>query len=452
MKRLYLLLIPLLLVLALMACEGSDNNNSGTKDDINSDSQSVTSNVVSTEEPSLPDLSGLNEKKFDVPVTLDGADALANAGLKADPRTISVTVKAADDILENLTASDIVAKVDVSGIKDVGNEELNVVYSSPEGVYITDSQTYITIKITKVSVEIIPPSDTDVRLLSTGIIINGTRAMEQFGGGAGSGKNCAEKMNQFKAAVGDDVNVYILPAPLSSAFYAPAKYPNSIKNHQNCFNAIRDNLVSVKYVDALGALSSHTDENIYFRTDHHWQALGAYYAAQELARVAGTSFDSLDQYKVNSSEGVLGTYYTAYSNKDIVLKNNPDTMTWYVPNRTHEVTYYSQSGLTNPIKGRTLFSTSNSYLKFIYGDSYTTHIKSDVNNGRKILIFKDSFGNALAPFVLSSFEEVYIADFRYFKENAKTFIEEHGITDVCFSMAAFSVTGHTKYITQLLNN
>lgn len=451
MKRLYLILIPLLLALTLMACDNSSNVGGGDSGK-SASSENGTSNAVSTEESSLPDLSAFNEKTFDVNVTMEGSEALADLGLRADHRTVSVTVKAEDSILESLTASDIIAKVQIGDVTEKGSVELEVTYSTPENVYIVDSQTYITVKITHDTVNITPPSDTDVRLLSTGIIINGTRAMEPFGGGVNSGKNCADKLNQFKAAVGDDVNVYILPAPLSSAFYAPAKYPNSITNHQNCFNAIRDNLVNVKYVDALRALSHHTDENIYFRTDHHWQALGAYYAAQELARVAGTSFDSLDQYKAYSSTGVLGTYYTAYSNKDVVLKNNPDTMTWYVPNRTHEVIYYSQSGLTNPIPGRTLFSNTNGYLKFIYGDSYTTHIKSDVDNGRKILIFKDSFGNALAPFVLSSFEEVYIADFRYFKENAKTFIEEHGITDVCFSMAAFSVTGHTKYITSLLNN
>ncbi len=449
MKRLYLILIPLLLVLALMACESgntdSDSSSTGKTND-------GSSTVVSSEESSLPDLSGLNERTFDVNVTIVGSETLVDLGLKADNRTVSVTVKAEDSILEALTASDITAKVEIGEVTEKCSKECEIIYSAPENVYIVDAQTNITIKITEDTINITPPSDTDVRLLSTGIIINGTRAMEPFGGGAGSGKNCADKMNQFKAAVGDDVNVYILPAPLSSAFYAPAKYPNSITNHQNCFNAIKENLVGVKYVDALRALSHHTDENIYFRTDHHWQALGAYYAAQELARVAGTSFDTLDQYKVYSAEGVLGTYYSAYSNKDVVLKNNPDTMTWYVPNRAYEVTYYSQSGLTNPITGRTLFSNTNSYLKFIYGDSYTTHIKSDLNNGRKILIFKDSFGNALAPFVMSSFEEVYIADFRYFKENPKTFIEEHGITDICFSMAAFSVTGHTKYITSLLNN
>ena len=146
MKRLYLLLIPLLLVLALMACESSGNNNGGTNVESN-DSQSAASGIDSTEESSLPDLSGLNEKSFDIPVTLDGAEALANAGLKADPRTISVTVKASDDILEALTASDITAKVDVSGISDVGNVELDIAYSAPESVYIVDSQTYITIKI-----------------------------------------------------------------------------------------------------------------------------------------------------------------------------------------------------------------------------------------------------------------------------------------------------------------
>ncbi len=450
MKRLYLLLIPLLLALALIACESKQSEgDSSSKNDSSSVSDAVSTEA--SDESSLPDLTDFNEKSFDVNVTLDGVQSLTDAGLKATPRVISVSVKAEDSILEALTADDIKASVDLTGVIEIGEVELQVKYSVPENVYITNSQTFISIKVSKITVEITPPSNDDVRLLSTGIVINGTRAMEQFGGGANSGKNCATKLNSFKEAVGD-VNVYILPAPISSAFYAPAKYPNSIKNHQNCFNAIRDNLVGVKYVDTLNALGAHVDENIYFRTDHHWQALGAYYAAEAFAGVAGTNFDSLASYKLMTHTGVLGSYYQSYSNKDAVLKNNPDTMTWYEPTREHTVTYYSQSGLTNPITGRTLFSSTKGYLKFIYGDSYTTHIQSNVGNGRKLLLFKDSFGNALAPFVMSSFDEVYIADYRYFKENVQSFIAEQGITDICFEMSAFGVTGHTKYITSLLNN
>jgi len=127
-------------------------------------------------------------------------------------------------------------------------------------------------------------------------------------------------------------------------------------------------------------------------------------------------------------------------------------MTWYIPAREHTVTYYSVSNFTNPKTGMSLFSSNKGYTKFIYGDSYTTHIQSNVGNGRKLLIFKDSFGNALAPFVLSSFDEVYIADYREFKLNAVEFIEEHEITDVCFAMAAFSVAGSKRdYITKLIN-
>ena len=128
-------------------------------------------------------------------------------------------------------------------------------------------------------------------------------------------------------------------------------------------------------------------------------------------------------------------------------------MVWYIPTRAHTVTYYSKDKCTNPKTGLTLFGSNNGYTKFIYGDSYTTHIQTNVGNGRKLLVFKDSFGNALAPFLVGSFDEIYIADYREFDLNAKTFIEEKGITDVCFSMAAFSVAGSKRdNITRLLNN
>ena len=326
-------------------------------------------------------------------------------------------------------------------------------FTAPEGVTIkSTSDSFATVSISKITSTdkpVEPPVDPSA-YISNGIVISGNRGMEQFGGSAAAGQKTAEKLNAFKAAVGDDVNVYILPAPIASAFYAPDKYPNSIKNHQNCFNGLRDALVGVKYVDALGALSAHADEDLYFRTDHHWQALGAYYAAEQLAKVAGTPFDNLSTYSVQSVDGVVGSLY-GYS-KANVLKNNPDTMVWYVPSREHTVTNYSVSGFSNPKTGMTLFSSNKGYTKFIYGDSYTTHIQSNVGNGRKLLIFKDSFGNALAPFVMSSFDEVYIADYREFKLNAVEFIEEHEITDVCFAMAAFSVAGSKRdYITKLIN-
>ncbi len=473
MKKFSLLLLPLLLVIALLACEGEEsnkkNNNKDTQSSIiessevssdnNSNTSSSNSDSSNSGESSNIDNSNTETattKTFYkvVEVKINGKDKLESAGFRISSSSelkVTVTVSGAPEILYGTSANDIIAEVDVSMVSETGEVELMVSYTVPNNLYIIDpTDNFVTLNIKSKSSEITPPPANDVRIVN-GVLISGTRAMEQFGGGASAGVSTAEKLNTFKKAVGNDVNVYILPAPLASAFYAPKGYERSITNHQNCFYGMRDALDGVKFVDTLSALSSHVDEDIYFRTDHHWQALGAYYCAEELASVAGVPFANITTFTAHSTDGMLGSFYTSYTH-DSVLKNNPDTMTWYEPSTAHTVTYYSRSNFKNPSTGKTLFSTNSGYTKFIYGDSYTTHIKSNVGNGRKLLIFKDSYGNALAPFVVSSFDEVYIADYRYFELNAKDFIEEQGITDVCFELAAFSVAGSKRnYITQLLD-
>ena len=458
MKKILLLALTLLLSFVFIACdftsEGVDNSNTDNSSD-NSSSTVESSNIVIGESSVIVESSNPEDDivsvEIEVPVTLIGEDTLNKANFKVDSgfnKTVKVTVEGKRSIVESLTVSEVIASVDLSGVMESGDIEFLVAYTVPETVTLKEtSDDFVTVKINKKSTDITPPVD-GTAYVKNGIIVSGNRGMEQFGGSAAGGQKTAEKLNQFKEAVGESVNVYILPCPTAGAFYAPEKYPNSIKNTQNCFNGIRDNLVGVRFVDTLSALSTHTDEYIYLRTDFHWSGLGAYYAAQELANVAGTPFDDLSTYTENSVTGFKGSL----CNYAPELGNDPDTIYWWVPSREHTVTYYSVSNFTNPKTGMTLFSSSKGYTKFIYGDSYTTHIKSDVGNGRKLLIFKDSYGNALAPYVLSSFEEVYIADYREFKLNAKTFIEEHGITDVCFAMTAFAVNGNKRdYITKLLN-
>lgn len=461
MKRLLLLLFPILLCAILIACDFSAENGESTAVSNNSAensshaSESLTSQSdISRTESQTGSSESENENvqnSFEIPVTLLGEDTLEKGGLRVSGdynKTVTVTVEGTRDIIESLEAAQFVASIDLSGVIETGDIEFLINYTIPEGVdLVSKSDDFATVKIKKAASDVTPPSDPSA-YISNGIIISGNRGMEAFGGSSAGGAKTAEKLNTFKNAVGENVNVYIMPCPTASAFYAPDKYPNSIQNHQNCFAGIRDNLVGVKFVDTLSALSPHTDEYIYLRTDFHWSGLGAYYAAQELANVAGTPFDDISTFTEHSANGLKGSLVRYAS----VLGNDPDTLYWYVPAREHTVTYYSVSNFTNPKTGMTLFSSSNGYTKFIYGDSYTTHIQSNVGNGRKLLIFKDSYGNALAPYVLSSFEEVYIADYREFKLNALDFIEEHGITDVCFAMSAFAVNGSKRdYITKLIN-
>lgn len=459
MKKIALILIPLLLTVALMACdfspegEQSQSGSSATSQTVSESSSSSVSSAQSSETSDVvSDDPNATVTVTDVPVAVIGVDDLKQNGYTADSsfsKTVDVEVYGEKNTVLALTPADITAYVDVSGTEETGDVEFLIDVSVPEGLaLISVSESFATVKISRYSVDNDPVVDGSA-YISNGIIISGTRGMEQFGAGAGAGQSTASKLNQFKAAVGD-VSVYILPAPLASAFYAPEKYPKSISSHKTCFEGMRDALVDVKYVDTLSALALHKDEDIYARTDHHWNALGAYYAAEAFAQTAGVPFANLSTFTVDSFDGYVGSMY-GYSKAE-VIKNNPETFVWYIPNSQYTVTFYSKDDFTNPKSG-TLFTSSKSYTKFISGDSYTTKIETGVGNGRKLLLFKDSYGNALAPFLVGSFDEIIIADFRYFDLNAKTFIAEHGITDVCFEMSAFSLAGSKRdNITRLINN
>lgn len=280
-----------------------------------------------------------------------------------------------------------------------------------------------------------------------GWIVYKGRGMEPFGGTAYGGGLTAEVYNNFKERVGENVNVYAMPIPLASAFYAPEGFESSISAAVNCFGGLRDGLVNITYVDLIEALSAHTGEDIYARTDHHWNALGAYYAAQALCLAADVPFATLDSFTQNSFEGFLGSIYSSWGISE--LKNYPETFVWYEPTQEYTAHYYSQN--YNFSFSGTLFSNSKSYVKFIYGDSYAVRVETGVQNGRKMLVIKDSFGNALAPFLISGFEEVYVVDFRDFNVNILEFIEENEITDVTLALSAFSVAGSKRNnITRLM--
>lgn len=273
-----------------------------------------------------------------------------------------------------------------------------------------------------------------------GFIVYGDRGMEPFGGSAKGGRYTAEVLNLLKERVGNDVNVYAMPIPLACTFYAPEGYEKSIACMADCFYGLRDSLINVEFVDLISALNPHSDEDIYARTDHHWMALGAYYASEALCDVAGTSFKTLDQFRECSFDGFLGSTVKAFGVNE--LKKYPETFYWYEPYQEYTAHYYRQN-YTYSFSG-SMFSNSKSYVKFIYGDSYAVRIETGVNNGRKLLLIKDSYGNALAPFLIAGFEEIYIVDYRDFECNILKFVEENNITDVTVALSAFAIASSKR--------
>lgn len=297
-------------------------------------------------------------------------------------------------------------------------------------------------------------ADENAKIANAGIIVVGegsnVRALMAFGGSSRGGGSYARLANAYRRALGNAVTVYCMAIPIASEFYCPDKARSCTRSQLPVIRNIYAQLdEGVKPVDAYSALAAHTDEDIYLRTDHHWAPLGAYYAAQAFASVAGVPFRDLKSYDRHVVRHFVGSMY-GYS-KDISVKEAPEDFVYYTPRGVNYTTtyqnytideHYRVTGVSRPVKGPFFYhyrdGNGGAYSTFMGSDAKLTVVKTGTGNGRRVLIIKDSFGNALPGYLFFSFEEVHVVDFRYFKKNVKAYVRDNHITDVLFACNIFN--------------
>ena len=312
-------------------------------------------------------------------------------------------------------------------------------------------------------------ADENAKIANAGIIIVGSgenvRALMAYGG---SGKGCtgyAEAANKYKETF-PGVNVYCMVIPTSVEYYCPEKMRKRTNPQRPTIdNVIRHLSSDVKPVDIYETLGKHADEDIFLRTDHHWAPLGAYYAAEKFAQVAGVPFRDLSSYDRKVVHGYVGSMY-GYS-KDISVKEAPEDFVYYVPRDvTYTTTYidyridenYHVIGMGRPYKSIFFYKykdgSGGAYCTFMGSDTRITHVQTSTHNGRRLMILKDSFGNALPGYLFYSFEDIFVIDSRYFTKNMVDYVNENRITDILFANNIFKAySSHTysnyvKFLTQ----
>ena len=281
------------------------------------------------------------------------------------------------------------------------------------------------------------------------IIHSGTdhpRALEQYQGNFPLGTRFANAVNKWKNALGSDINVWCMVPPTSYAFYKPEDVPDNNSNQLENWENIESQLKDVTGVPIWHTLNAHKDEPIYSLTDYHWQPLGAFYAAEQFSKLARVPFASLSTYEKKQREGYVGAFY--WVNKISELNETKETFTYYKPDNLDEIkcTYYNTS-YKNPREGNLLredMKTSASYQIFGGTDQIILQVDTNVNNGRTLVIFKDSFGNALVPFLTHSFSKIVLCDFRFFDLNPVKFIKDVGATDMLFCINASTLMSSAK--------
>lgn len=185
--------------------------------------------------------------------------------------------------------------------------------------------------------------------------------------------------------------------------------------------------LALPLVNPLTTLNEHQSEYLYYKTDHHWTTLGAMYAYQDLMNEWGIEPETNFKTEVVSTN-FYGTYYSKANNRQLP----PDQITLYHP--TNDLTFTTEVNgeVIDGLYDFSYLEQKDQYSMFLGGNQPLTIVRSNIQNGKKLAIFKDSYAHSFAPFLASHFEEIHLIDLRYFNINPYDYLEEAGIEDVLF--------------------
>jgi len=254
----------------------------------------------------------------------------------------------------------------------------------------------------------------------------------------------AQKYAQCVNKVADDLagtaDVYDIVVPLSSGVTLPDElYGQDIFSDQE---KAEDSILgymngNVKTVPLYDTLMQHRDEYIYYRTDHHWTGLGAYYAYTQFCRKMGHNPNDETAYEKKDFDGFLGTFYNDTGSSQ-ALGATPDTVTAYYPISGAKMDIFDENGSlvfddVEVICDESTAPAAYKYGAYIYGDNaYSVITNETITDGSSCVLVKESFGNAFAPFLADHYQTVYVIDYRDWTGSLTDFVKTNGVDDVVF--------------------
>ncbi len=253
----------------------------------------------------------------------------------------------------------------------------------------------------------------------------------------------------YKSLFGENTTVSVVVSPVSAMVIdnpsVKAKIPDQGKIMDD-MDSLAD--PSINFVDTYSEMYAHRNEYLFFKSDHHWTARGAYYAYRAFAESRGltpTELDDFDYKVINDS--YHGSMYSFTG--DARVKNFTDTIEAFVTRKKVTMTITGQNGATYSYNSP-IVESNHTYVTFIAGDNPYTVINVPENpQDKNVLVLKDSFGNAFVPFLCEHFGNIIVVDTRYTTMNVYEQLKDYGLTDIIFVnnvQAANSYSWTKKYL------
>lgn len=239
----------------------------------------------------------------------------------------------------------------------------------------------------------------------------------------------ASAINKFSQVV--DVPIYFLLVP-NSIYINRDKLPKNVEvyNQSNIIKNFYKNLNNkITKINVVDAFEENKNMQLYFKTDHHTTSDGAYLLYLEFCKVANLKAIDLSDFK---KEVVSTEFLGTFDSKAQVLNQKADEIVVYKNEINQDIQGNYDGVEYNSIFNEEYLSKKDKYSYFLNGNSSNAVIKTKVNNGKKLLVIKDSYAHITAQFICQNYEEVHFIDPRYYRLSISEYIRENYITEILF--------------------
>lgn len=170
-------------------------------------------------------------------------------------------------------------------------------------------------------------------------------------------------------------------------------------------------------------------EELWYRTDHHWTAHGAYLAYTKLAPLLGAEPYERDFFQLETvSESFRGSSHSASGG--VSASVDPIVLYRYGGDEAFVRTDRATGQTARGFYDRSALAQKDQYRIYLGGNTGHLSIRKSADGSRpRLLVIKDSYANCLIPFLALHFD-LEIVDLRYTQCSVSALIASEGVERV----------------------
>ncbi len=240
-------------------------------------------------------------------------------------------------------------------------------------------------------------------------------------------RNLASVSKFIEANRDKDPAVMVVP---TSGLILRDKLPKhaGIYDQNKALDQIGKELGQDVFIDTRQSLKENKDQYIYYKTDHHWTSLGAFYGYKDLMESKGLT-RNIDSY---TRENIAGDFKGSLYSKILNRNSVEDSLEIFRPGEevAYKVSYEFNKTEGDSVYNMEKLKEKDKYQVFLGGNHSELKIETENKNSKNLLILKDSYANSLIPFLVNDYEKINVLDLRYFNGDLREYMEENQISEI----------------------